>query len=391
MTEAADNSYSYQYDSKDRLVKVTTKTSEIAGNLLSGTDEDWSKWLFAPDFLTETEYKVEQWEEPTKGIWEYEYFSYQPLIKVKPDLAEVGTETGTQGPTSNKLDMLYAAGDRQTSNSGQLAPAAPEREPPLFTMEEEDIEEKITFTIPGGGSNLRPRERIFSVDCLAGVSKRGLKRGEIEVSFGGGTEANNQLKAIAKREGNLLWGRYKGQQIAVALTDAWFDYHPLFEIKTVEKDGTEQAFLADGCSWVVGQTRVLVSCDGVWLGTWQSTPTQDYVAPFYNEVETLNAGMGMGISFIGYAYALSTTTVTVQAGIGLGCGSWVGSMSQLAGTDLQWSNLDWDDISDWNSVTDDNYWEAHTWDSLSDSWDTLNNLSYWETVDWESLDWENVV
>ncbi|PHJ69224.1 hypothetical protein VF14_03615 [Nostoc linckia z18] len=392
LTEAADNSYSYEYDNKDRLTKITTKSSEIAGNLLSGTDEDWSKWLFPPDFLAETEYKVEQWEEATKGIWEYEYFSYQPLIKVKPDLVESGTETGTQGPTSNKLDMIYASGDRQTSNSGQLAPAAPEREPPLFTMEEEDIEEKITFTIPGGGSNLRPRERIFSVDCLAGVSKRGLKRGEVEVSFGGGTAANNQLKAIARREGNLLWGRYKGQQIAIALTDAWFDYHPLFNLKTVEKDGTQQAFLADGCSWVVGQSRVLVSCDGVWLGSWQTGATEDYVSSFYNEVDTLNMGMGMGINFIGYAYALSTTTVALQVGIGLGCGSWIGSMSQLPGTDLQWSNLDWDDISDWDSVADDNYWEAHSWDSLSDSsWDALNNLSYWETTDWESLDWENVV
>ncbi|AUB37526.1 hypothetical protein COO91_03471 [Nostoc flagelliforme CCNUN1] len=401
LVESFNGFYSYDYDTKDRLSTITTKTFEIAGNLLSGTDEDWTKWIFPPDFLTETEYKIEQWEETTKGIWDYEYSSYQPLIKVKPDLAEVKpSESGTRGPTSNKLDMLYAAGDRQTSNSGQLAPAAPERQPPEFTIEEEDLEEKITFAVPGGSSNLRPRERTFTVDFLAGRFKRGLKRGEVEVSLGGGTVANNQLKAIAQREGRLLLGRNKGQQIGVALSDAWFDYHPLFNVLAVEKDGTQQAFLVDGCSWVVGQTRVLVSFDGIWLGTRHIPPQVEgqpvavpYVAPPYDEIQPLKAGMGMGAAFNGFAYSIATVTSTSQAGFGMGCGAWAGTMSELFGVGSIWSNLlGWETLTDWDFIYDDNYWEAHSWDAVSDSsWDNLINLSYWETANWESLDWETLV
>ncbi|MFN6475368.1 hypothetical protein [Nostoc sp. DedQUE07] len=402
LRQSADNSYAYEYDTKDRLFKITTKTSEIAGNLLSGTDEDWTKWLFPPDFLVDTELKVETWEEPTKGIWEYEYYSYQPLIKTKPDLAEVGNQTGTRGPTSNKLDMLYASGDRQTSNSGQLAPAAPERQPAEFATEEVDLEQQVTFAVPGGVSDLRPRERTFSVDFLAGQLKPALKRGEIEISGSGNTEAINQLKAIAEREGQLLLGRNKGQQIAVVLSDAWFDYHPLLNIRAVELDGTGQAFLVDGCSWVVGQTRVLVSFDGIWLGTWQTPPEIEgqpaavpYVAPPYDRVQPLSAGMGMGAAFNGYAYSIATITTAIPSGFGLGCGAWAGTMSELVGDGAIWSNLlNWDSLleADWNYVYDDNYWEAHSWDALSNvSWDSLINLGYWETADWESLDWEILV
>lgn len=368
LTKYEENSYSYSYDSKDRLSKIIFKSSEIAGNLLSGTDEDWAKWLFAPEFLTDAEYKVDTWEETTKGIWEYEYYSYQPLIKVKPDLAEVGKETGTRGPTSNKLDMLYAAGDRQTSNSGQLAPAAPERQPPEFTTEEEDLEEKITFAIPGAGNNLRPRERTFSVDCLAGRFKPALKKGEVDISSGGsGTAASNQLRAIAGREGQLLLGRSKGQQIGLVLSDTWFDYHPLLEIKAVELDGTEQAYLADGCSWVVGQTRVLVSCDGIWVGSWQTPEGQPpYVAPPYDEIHNLNAGLGMGAFFSGFPYDLTTITATAVAGLGLGCGIWTGQLSQI-----RWNDLEWDSLSGsaWDSIASSNSWESLDWDSAY--WDSL--------------------
>ncbi|MEH2067918.1 MAG: hypothetical protein V7K47_07080 [Nostoc sp.] len=419
LTESYKDSYSYEYDVKDRLRKVVTEVSEIAGNLLSGTEEDWSKWIFPPNFLTQAESKTETWEETSKDIWEYEYYTYQPLIKVKPDLAEVGSETGTQGPTSNKLDLLYADGSRQTSNSGQLAPPAPEREPAPFTAEEEDLEEKVTFLILGGNSNLRPRERVFTVECLASVTKPGLKRGEVTVSLGT-TQANNQLRAIAQREGRLQWGRYKGQQIAVALSDIWFDYHPLFEIKSVEKDGTQQAFLADGCSWVVGQTRVLVSCDAIWLGSWQATPSlEPYVAPPYYEVPTLDFGLGMGASFNSYAYQLTSTPHTTQAGLGL-ASTWLSISIEPPTLSLTWNTVDWDSLSAqaWNSIAaDDNYtqdwdalewdalsaqvwdaivngnhWETHNWEALDSSrWDALNNLSYWEIANWEYLDWENLV
>ncbi|MEH1780888.1 MAG: hypothetical protein V7L26_17595 [Nostoc sp.] len=346
-----DSSYSYSYDTKGRQSQLASTTKVLAGSLLSNTDEDWTKWIFPPNFATDSEYKVETWNETSKGIWEYEFYSYQPLVKITPDSVVVGTNSGTAGPTSNKLDMIYADGDHQTSNSGQLAPPAPERRPALFTMDDLDLVEQVTFAAPGGNPNLRPRQRSFSVDFLAGQFKSGLARGEVEISSSGDTEASNQLLALALREGRLLWGRYKGQQIAVALSDAWFDYHPLFSISAIESDGTQQAFLADGCSWVVGQTRVLVSCDAIWLGTWQTPtpsagqPSVSYVVPPYDEIQALSFGDGIGIAFNGFPYAVTTTTETSGLGLGLNCGTWVGSLISPP----TWGNLLWDSIN-WDSV-----------------------------------------
>jgi len=142
------SSYSYSYDTKGRQSQLATTTKVLAGSLLSNTGEDWTKWTSPPDFATDSEYKVETWNETSKGIWEYEFYSYQPLVKVTPDSVVVGTNSGTAGPTSNKLDMIYADGDYQTSNSGQLAPPAPERRPALFTMDEEDLVEQVNFAPP---------------------------------------------------------------------------------------------------------------------------------------------------------------------------------------------------------------------------------------------------
>ncbi|MBD2489006.1 hypothetical protein [Aulosira sp. FACHB-615] len=326
----------YEYDIKDRIKKIKTNTQELQIIILNGTDEDWNQWIFPPENLVDSEKVSQEWKEINKDTWDYRSETLKCLVRVNQDLvkAEENSEV------SNKINLIYATGEHRISNSGQEVPQAAERCPPHCTFEENNIEEKIIF---GDicASNLKQRERTFTVDMLAGRLEPVLKPGEVVVysSTGSGSAAAGQLQALAQREGRLLRGRYKGQELAMAIADEIFNYYPLYPVRATEPDDTIQNYLADGCSWVVSQMKALWSCDGIWVGTTQGGA----VVPPYTETHLYYLGLGLGINFSAYPYLLGTTTQQMQLGEGLG----------IDFSELTWETIEWDIVSDdvWDIVS----------------------------------------
>ena len=323
----------YKYDVKDRPSTISYWLKKVDGLILAGTDEDWKRWLFPPTNLVLAQLKEQKWTEINKCNWFYEWSSREPLVQIKPERVktESGTTQGSNGPTSNKLKLIYADGERKTSTSGQFAPAAPERCPSKYQLEEEDIEQKVIFAIAVG--DFIQRERTFTVEYLASENRPALGTGEIALKSSGNTDAHAQLEAIARREGNLLIGRAKGQEIATSVTDSWFDYHPLMPIQAIEPDGTSLSFLADGTSWAGSRTKFLVSTDAIWTGTWKLTPQGQVVSPLYQEKGSFTSGTGLGSQFNGYAWAFETVSAQQQTGIGLAA-KWSGAHRLGAGLGL---------------------------------------------------------
>lgn len=328
----------YEYDTKDRIKKIKTKTQEIQIIILNGTDEDWTQWIFPPEELSNSEITTQEWKEINKDTWDYRSTTLKCLIRVNQDLAEAEEDS----EISNKLNLISATDNNihRISNSGQEVPPAAERCPPHCTFEENNIEEKVIF---GDicNSNLKQRERTFTVDMLSGRLEPVLKPGETFTysNTGGSSAAAAQLRAIASREGRLLRGRYKGQELAMAMVDEIFNYYPLYPVRATEPDGTMQNYLADGCSWVVSQMKALWSCDGIWVGTTQGSA----VVPPYTETHLYYLGLGLGIDAESYPYLLGTTTQQMQLGEGFG----------INFSELSWETIEWDEVSDdvWNKLS----------------------------------------
>lgn len=338
----------YEYTTKGVISKITTITNEHVLSILNDTGEDFQDWSNF-DFLTTSKYTTEEYKQVgrgTPGTWEKKTDSLQSLVRINPDIA-------LPGPSGNKLSLFSDnTGGRETSNSGQLTPPAPERCPVSFSVEEKNISATAKFRDPCD-SDMKERERTYSVEFL-------------------GEDAEVQLQELASREGKLLFGRWKGQEIATTLKNRWFDYHPLMGISAIESDGGVQKYLVDGASWVVSTMKALVSCDGIWLGNLGGatlTPVGDTVtitggvlAFPYPEISIPGLGIAQGIQFNSYAYLLTTTTVNLQLGMGeglqilggfdlplgegMGNGEWVGEEEDL------WETLNWDlaNESIWNAL-----------------------------------------
>ncbi|MFN6572374.1 hypothetical protein [Dendronalium sp. ChiSLP03b] len=310
----------YEYDIKDRLRKIISKTEEPEIIILNSTDENWSAWTFPPEDLVPSEEVIQEWKEFNKDNWQYTSFSLQCVVRVNTELVKYQDDSQI---LSNKTNLIINPKQsvRRTSNSGQELPPAPERCPVECNYEENNIEEKVIF---GDlcASNLKQRDRTYNVELLASRTEPALKPGEVRIyqTTGGGTPAAIQLQAIAQREGRLLRGRYKGQDLAMVMVDEIFSYYPLYPVRAAELDGTIQHYLADGCSWVVSQQKALWSCDGIWVGTTQG----DAVVPPYTEPQLSYLGLGLGVEFNSYPYLLTTTTAEIQLGMGGGISSMSG-------------------------------------------------------------------
>jgi hypothetical protein len=287
------------YDSKDRPKELITETWENEIIIVSQSSDASTGYLVPSFELKQSARKVETWKQArpgNPGTWEYETISLQVLCRVKPETIE-GVSTD-----NNKFNLIDdGEGSFQKSNSGQLIPQAPERCPLDCSTEQSNIEAFAYFSDPCA-SNLKQRERTFSVDFLAGVhqsassgsgfsSSRETTVGFSQSASSGGTPAHGQLQAIAQREGRLLWGRYKGQEIAGTMSNIIFNYQPLMTIRAVEGDGTIQTYLIDGASWVCGQMKSLWSCDGIWTGTQRNGS----VIPYWSESSFTGLGWGMGL------------------------------------------------------------------------------------------------
>jgi hypothetical protein len=425
----------YEYDAKNRLSKIATKVLEVKTIILDESDEDWSAWLAAPLELIPSLQSTQEWKQLNRDTWRYSSFTSQSIVRVDPELVKY--QAGSK-VISNKCDLIADSTKSvtRTSNSGQELPPATEHRPADYSIEENSIEEKALFT-DLCNLNFKPRERTFSVDFLAGRVERVLQPGEVTFYqiTGSGTAASNQLQAIAGREGRLLRGRAKGQELAMPMNDAIFGYRPLFTVRAIEQDGTVQNYLADGCSWVVSQTKALWNCDGIWVGTSARVvqPTQQqgqppvvtYTEPAlpYLEPQSLYFGQGLGCQFNSYSYPLEPQTGAF--GSGMGHGIFFDGAPQLAfgiGLGLAWnvpsttgqSNATWDDFiwddCDWDNLGrkaatwDDFIWDDCDWDNLgrkASTWDDFNwddcdwdglgtSSQTWDNLDWNFINWETV-
>ena len=373
----------YDYDSKDVITKITTTTNEHLASILKDTGENWSDWD-NPDILLTSNFTTEEYKQLKKGspgTWGYETSVLQSLVRINPDIAE-------GGQFGNKTDLVTddKNSNYQISNSGQLTPPAPERCPVDFSIEEVNLEGKATFNDPCE-SNLKPRERTYNVEFLAGSPIQN------ENIFTVGADSRQaQLDAIASREGKLLFGRWKGQEIASTLKNAWFEYYPLMGISAVEVDGDIQNYLVDGASWVVGQMKALVSCDGIWLGSLggasltsiggETVITGGYLSFPYPEIAQIDIGIGLGTQFNSYPYLLETTTTQMPTGMGIGLlfrSGFVIPTGMGLGLEMNGQFLTL-------------YWEDFDWDSTGESiWNALQPSQTWESVIWDEDDWNAIL
>ncbi|WP_414755546.1 hypothetical protein [Anabaena sp. CCY 9910] len=354
----------YEYNPKGVITKVTTTTNEHILSVLNDSGEDWGEWG-SLDFFVTSAIKTEEWEQikkGTPGTWSYKISSQQALVRVKAD-------TASPGPNGNKTALVDdGTGKYQTSNSGQLTPPAPERCPVKFTIDEINIEDSTKFTDPCE-SDFKPRERTYSVEVCA--------QARIDADDGntfvvGDEPGTALLKAVASREGKLLFGRYKGQEIATPLYSGWFNYKPLMGISAAEPDGGVQSYLVDGASWVIGTTKALVSCDGIWTGnnsgasvavnpsTGETIITGGTLIFPYQEIAEFSLGLGVGIGCTGYPYLLEVVEAIAPLALGLGITCTGGFSAPLGlgmgleanGTEITssgWDNVDWDSV-DWDTL-----------------------------------------
>lgn len=304
-TDVLQSREDYSYN-KDLVTQIQKNTSELNLAILDGTNNRWQE-PFNEEYFVSSEIYNQRWSEPVKGVVQYESVTFKSTVRV-PNAAIVTDETGK----SNRLDLRKASSESRFSTAGQETQPAAERAPARCVTFEEQIEEIQEF-VDVCASDLKPRERTFTVELLPGKSP-----GEIG-------EARAALKEIALREGRLLKGRDKGQQIATNLQDILFDWYPLIPVNCKEQDGTVQVYLSDGCSWILSTTRALWSCDGIWVGTVEGDPEiEEGVPPPGNVIKPwresirLTLGIGHGVNVKRYFYELSKTVLNLSFGIGHG-------------------------------------------------------------------------
>ena len=73
-------------------------------------------------------------------------------------------------------------------------------------------------------------------------------------------------QALARIEGQLLYGRSKGQDLGTELKDELLSWHPLMRINCVEPDGTVRSFAIDDANWYLGQERAICNFGLIWVG-----------------------------------------------------------------------------------------------------------------------------
>jgi hypothetical protein len=254
----------YIYDIKNRIKSIRTNTEELKISILNNTEEDWSSWEFPPEDPIPPEESVQRWNELATNYWEYSTSKLSALVRVNP---EAVVFTAGSKISSNKTDLISnpEGSGTKRSNVGQTQPPATERCPDHCNYEENNIEEIALFS---GICNpqFRERQRNYTVEFLAGRKEPPLQPGSVVLlPYNSESQAAQQLKAVALNEGLKLYGRYKGQIIAVAMSNPLFDYHPLFNIEVIEQDGSVQNFASSAGNWVLNQSECYANFYCFWI------------------------------------------------------------------------------------------------------------------------------
>ena len=257
------------------VLKIVSEKKLPIGEILP--QANWA----LPKQLRTCERQIRKWKLIRKGEWEYTESNYQSFALYQPDLVERLIDEGDSGNASNEsywmsfVNLVPTERRVDRSNSGQSTPPAPERFPIEYEVKEKNV--SVTVRLPGlsFGYLFRDREREFTVDSGLLTSKE-------------------QARMIARIEGAILWGRYKGQSCTVAVSDAMFPVEPLDLAQWKDFYGSRHTFWMDGISLAMTQTRVLLAYDGIWKGSIVTINGVDVtVKPFQEEVEAIVSGAAM--------------------------------------------------------------------------------------------------
>ena len=292
----------YQYknikedpDSEVTIIPSIITTTELAaGTILP--NENWDNapsGLRVADLAT-AEVKRQVWIELRPEEWKYTESLDQNLVTAFPDVINPPLKEDQKifVSVATKLLLINVSSKSITSNSGQATPPAPERFPPTHSIKQEQV--KVEVNIPASfGSQFRPREREFSVDSGLLTSK-------------------SQAENIGRIEGHMLWGRYKGQSIAIALGDELFSISPLVGSLWGDLSGSRHLFMVDGFSVALANNRFAAQFDGIWSGTVASgvviTPGEPIppgaVSPPYVLIEDVEIGSGSLFEIVDYPYSI---------------------------------------------------------------------------------------
>ena len=270
----------YTYDSKERPSVITTVKSETTGALLTGINTDWTEFTTGLTALRTSESKIETWTHRQGITWKHQISGTKVLSRLHPELIRDDWEI------SQKLSLLAdeQVSITEISNSGQTVPPAPERRPPRVTWVDKRTCGQAQFS-QYGGNPLRERERTYSIEYLEGGVYQ-----DSNSSGGSSTGSNSddcndaQCNAAAQIEGALLHGRFKGQDLGIALMDELFDWQPLMRVNCVEPptltrdNQITRAFCLDDAHWLLTGEKALCNFGCVWVGDVASVKNEVAIA-----------------------------------------------------------------------------------------------------------------
>lgn len=307
----------YTYDSKERPSTITTVKLETTGTLLSGINTDWSNSQIISGLptLRVSETKIETWTHRQAKTWKHQISGTKVLTRLHPELIRDDWEL------NQKLSLVAdeQISITEISNSGQTIPPAPERRQTRVTWVDKRTCGQAQFSREIGGGNipqemaggrippatlaptlsqyggnpLRERERTYSIEYLEGGVYQE-ESGGSSINLNSSDCNDAQCNAIASLEGALLHGRFKGQDLGIALMDELFNWQPLMRVNCTEPDGMEvfggatfvgetsptklasegfppktstvRAFCFDDSHWYLGQERALCNFGCIWVG-----------------------------------------------------------------------------------------------------------------------------
>ncbi len=269
----------YSYDGKQRPTRIETTKFESIGALLAGHDYDWGSTVFASS-LKLAEESVESWTRERGNKWIHTINTNRTLGRVKPEAIAAYIEYVSLKNPSISPDLLneklrnrilalvpdLQVSVRETSNSGQTVPPAPERRPAKMSYEDEQVCGHAVFA-QVGGNPYKERERVYQAEYLAGrVASPDEDTIDYSTTPPEPSCTDTQCEAIAQIEGKLLFGRHKGQDIGISLKDELFNWEPLMPVRCSEPDGTVRFFAMDDCHWFLGNNRAMCNFGAIWLG-----------------------------------------------------------------------------------------------------------------------------
>lgn len=248
----------YGYDAKGNLIQILEEIRQANGITLSGIGEDWSAYNLASvrDVRSLTYQNLQQWNKPRNDEWEEVNNRYQSYCLAKPSEirqaeVEINGVTLPAHTLAQKLGLTLLTPERENSNAGQTTPPQPERLPgPTFT--DVRVEGKATFQ-QWGGTSIQ-RERTIQTDFLFGSYQ---SNPNAPASFGKTSTPVRQANAIAEKEGGLAYGRYKGSEIGLPLSDSLLSlWEPLVAVDIWEESEVLFVLTASALS---GATTITVS------------------------------------------------------------------------------------------------------------------------------------